>query len=95
MDLYGRHFLKLLDYSSEEIEYLLDLAADLKEKKAKRAPRLRKEGKDKGETSGKGGKSQPKRALQGDSEVAFFKARRPRRNGKNGRRKRRPPDSNR
>ena len=31
--LKGRHFLKLLDYTTEEIEYLLDLAADLKEKK--------------------------------------------------------------
>lgn len=44
MDLYGRHFLKLLDYSSEEIEYLLDLAADLKEKKAKRIPHRYLEG---------------------------------------------------
>ena len=33
MDLKGRHFLKLLDYTPEEIEYLLDLAADLKEKR--------------------------------------------------------------
>ena len=29
----GRDFLKLLDFSSDEIEYLLDLAADLKKKK--------------------------------------------------------------
>ena len=35
MNLQGRHFLKLLDYSREEILYLLDLAADLKEKKKK------------------------------------------------------------
>ena len=28
--LHGRHFLKLLDFSSKEIEYLLDLAAELK-----------------------------------------------------------------
>ena len=35
MNLKGRHFLKLLDYSPEEIEYLLDLAAELKEKKKK------------------------------------------------------------
>ena len=33
MNLYGRDFLKLLDYSPEEILYLLDLAADLKAKK--------------------------------------------------------------
>lgn len=30
MDLKGRDFLKLLDYTPEEIEYLLDLSADLK-----------------------------------------------------------------
>ena len=35
MDLKGRHFLKLLDYKPEEILYLLDLAAELKEKKKK------------------------------------------------------------
>ena len=33
--LKGRNFLKLLDFTSEEIEYLLDLAADLKERKKK------------------------------------------------------------
>ena len=33
MNLKGRNFLKLLDFTPEEIEYLLDLAADLKEKK--------------------------------------------------------------
>ena len=33
MDLKGRHFLKLLDFTSEEIVYLLDLAAELKAKK--------------------------------------------------------------
>ncbi len=33
MNLKGRHFLKLLDYTPEEITYLLDLAADLKAKK--------------------------------------------------------------
>ena len=33
MKLCGRDFLKLLDYSPEEIAYLLDLAADLKKKK--------------------------------------------------------------
>lgn len=35
MDLKGRHFLKLLDFTPEEITYLLDLAAELKEKKKK------------------------------------------------------------
>ena len=33
MNLKGRNFLKLLDYTPEEIEYLLDLAAELKHKK--------------------------------------------------------------
>lgn len=33
MDLRGRDFLKLLDYSEEEIRYLLDLAKDFKKKK--------------------------------------------------------------
>ncbi len=33
MDLKGRHFLKLLDFTPEEIVYLLDLAAELKAKK--------------------------------------------------------------
>ena len=32
MDLKGRHFLKLLDYTPEEIQYLLDLSADFKAK---------------------------------------------------------------
>ncbi len=35
LDLTGRSFLKLLDYSKEEIKYLLDVAADYKEKKKK------------------------------------------------------------
>ena len=35
MNLKGHHFLKLLDYTPEEITYLLDLAADLKDKKKK------------------------------------------------------------
>jgi ornithine carbamoyltransferase len=30
IDLYNRHFLKLLDFTPEEIKYLLDLAAELK-----------------------------------------------------------------
>lgn len=38
MDLKGRDFLKLLDYTPEEILYLLDLAADLKDKKKKGIP---------------------------------------------------------
>lgn len=33
MDLRGKDFLKLLDYSEEEIRYLLDLAKDFKKKK--------------------------------------------------------------
>lgn len=33
MDLKGRDFLKLLDYTPEEIQYLVDLAADFKAKK--------------------------------------------------------------
>ncbi len=36
MDLKGRSFLKLLDYSKEEIEYLIDLAARFKEMKKDR-----------------------------------------------------------
>jgi ornithine carbamoyltransferase len=38
MNLKGKHFLKLLDFTPEEILYLLDLAADLKEKKKKGIP---------------------------------------------------------
>lgn len=38
MNLKGRSFLKLLDFTPEEIEYLLDMAADLKEKKKKGIP---------------------------------------------------------
>lgn len=38
MNLKGRHFLKLLDYTPEEILYLLDVAADLKDKKKKGIP---------------------------------------------------------
>ena len=33
MNLKGRNFLKLMDYTPEEILYLIDLAADLKSKK--------------------------------------------------------------
>lgn len=38
MDLKGRDFLKLLDFTPEEITYLLDVAADLKRKKKKGIP---------------------------------------------------------
>ncbi len=38
MDLKGRDFLKLLDFTQEEIVYLVDLAAELKEKKKKGIP---------------------------------------------------------
>ena len=38
MDLKGRNFLTLKDFSPEEIGYLLDLSADLKEKKKKGIP---------------------------------------------------------
>ncbi len=45
MDLKGRDFLKLLDYTPEEITYLLDLAADLKAKKKAGIPHRMCEGK--------------------------------------------------
>ena len=35
MNLKGRHFLTLKDFTKEEITYMLDLAADLKDKKKK------------------------------------------------------------
>lgn len=38
ISLKGRHFLKLLDYTPDEIEYLLDLSAELKDKKKKGIP---------------------------------------------------------
>lgn len=38
IDLTGRNFLTLKDFSAEEIEYLIDLAAQLKEKKKKGVP---------------------------------------------------------
>ena len=38
MNLKGRDFLKLLDFTPEEISYLIDLAAELKEKKKKGIP---------------------------------------------------------
>ncbi|MBO7711682.1 MAG: ornithine carbamoyltransferase [Lachnospiraceae bacterium] len=45
MNLKGRSFLTLKDYSPEEILYFLDLAAELKELKKKRIPHRRHEGK--------------------------------------------------
>ena len=36
MNLKGRNFLKLMDYTPEEILYLIDLAADLKKKKKRK-----------------------------------------------------------
>ena len=45
MNFKGRDFLKLLDFSSEEIAYLLDLAADLKAKKKAGIPHKMCEGK--------------------------------------------------
>ena len=38
MDLKGRNFLTLKDFTPEEITYLVDLAAELKEKKKKGVP---------------------------------------------------------
>ena len=38
MNLKGRNFLKLIDYTPEEITYLLDLSAELKDKKKKGIP---------------------------------------------------------
>ncbi len=45
MNLKGRDFLKLLDYTAEEMEGLLDLAADLKAKKKAGIPHKLHEGK--------------------------------------------------
>ncbi|MCR5088346.1 MAG: ornithine carbamoyltransferase [Oscillospiraceae bacterium] len=45
MNIRGRHFLKLLDYSPEEIDALLQLAADLKAKKKAGVPHRMHEGK--------------------------------------------------
>ena len=45
MNLKNRHFLKLLDYTPEEIDYLLDLAAELKAKKKAGIPHRLCEGK--------------------------------------------------
>lgn len=45
MDLKGKHFLKLLDFTPDEINYLLDLAAELKLKKKNGIPHKICEGK--------------------------------------------------
>lgn len=45
MNLKNKSFLKLLDFSSEEINYLINLAADLKDKKKKGIPHRLCEGK--------------------------------------------------
>ena len=45
VNLKGRDFLKLLDFDAEEIEYFLDLAAELKDKKKKGIPHRMFEGK--------------------------------------------------
>lgn len=45
MELKGRHFLTLKDFSAEEITALLDLSAELKEKKKKGIPTLWHQGK--------------------------------------------------
>ena len=45
MNLKGRHFLKLLDFTPEEINYLLDLSAELKNKKKNGIPHRTCEGK--------------------------------------------------
>ncbi|WP_058270290.1 ornithine carbamoyltransferase [Olsenella massiliensis] len=45
VNLRGRHFLKLLDFTTEEIEYLLDLSADLKRMKRAGIPHRYLEGK--------------------------------------------------
>ena len=44
VSLSGRHFLKLLDFSAEEIRYLLDLSAELKAKKRAQEPHRYLEG---------------------------------------------------
>ena len=45
MNLKGRDFLKLLDYTTEEIEYLIELSAELKAKKKAGVPHKMHEGK--------------------------------------------------
>jgi len=45
MDFKGKHFLKLLDVSSQEIEFLLNLSAELKKAKRSGIERQRLTGK--------------------------------------------------
>ena len=45
MNLKNRDFLKLLDFTAQEIEYLLELAADFKQKKKDGVPHKILEGK--------------------------------------------------
>lgn len=45
IDLYGRHFLTLRDFSGEEINYLVDLSAELKKQKKAGIPHRYMEGK--------------------------------------------------
>ena len=45
VDLSGRNFLKLLDFSSEEIRYLIDLAKELKKMKKEGVPHKYLQGK--------------------------------------------------
>ena len=45
MNLKGKSFLKLLDFTAEEINYLIDYAAELKEKKKNNIPHKMLEGK--------------------------------------------------
>ena len=45
VSLSGRHFLKLLDFTPEEIRYLIDLSAELKAKKRSHEPHRYLEGK--------------------------------------------------
>lgn len=45
VNLRGRHFLKLLDYSTEEIQYLIELSKEMKKLKLTRTPHKYLEGK--------------------------------------------------
>ena len=47
MELKGKDFLKLLDFTTQEIEYLIDLALELKAKKKAGIPHKLCEGKHK------------------------------------------------
>ena len=51
VDLKGRDFLKLLDFTPDEIGYLLDLAADLKAKKKAGIPHATHQGNPAGDSS--------------------------------------------